>query len=300
MVTNGVPRDRGPAGTVRWLPLPVGILVVAAGLSGAAAGVGPLAEHVAAAVAGGALVAALTAPLVFVAVRRTARRGRPVPYRALAVAAAVLLMTYVATGLPRVGPFAELRWNWQGKLVDLLWVGALLWVVRRWSVDAAGLRARWEPGSVRPAVTAIWLLALGWFGISLLGLWAGGMGTEDLTVERLLYDTTVPNLTEELVWRGVLLAVLDQALGTPRRLWGAPVGWGLVLTAVAFGLGHGVVVEPGHGLRVLPANAVLTALGGALFAWLRARTGSLLPAYLAHCAAEVAVLGALAAWVASG
>src|SRR5512139_3745798 len=90
----------------------------------------------------------------------------------------------------------------------------------------------------------------------------------------------VSAVLEEIVFRGVLLALLDRALPQRWRIAGAYIGWGgLALTASFIAL-HGL--RPGLLLGVLPAAL--------LYLWLRERTGSLLAPIAAHLAWNLSVL----------
>ena len=85
---------------------------------------------------------------------------------------------------------------------------------------------------------------------------------------------------EELVFRGVLLALLDRALPQRWRIGGAYIGWGGLALTVAFVALHGL--RPGLLLGVVPAAL--------LYLWLRERTGSLLAPIAAHLAWNLSVL----------
>jgi uncharacterized protein len=85
---------------------------------------------------------------------------------------------------------------------------------------------------------------------------------------------------EELVFRGVLLALLDRALPQRWRIAGAYIGWGGVALTLSFVALHGL--RPGLLFGVLPAAL--------LYLWLRERTGSLLAPIAAHLAWNVSVL----------
>ena len=85
---------------------------------------------------------------------------------------------------------------------------------------------------------------------------------------------------EELVFRGVLLALLDRALPQRWRVAGAYIGWGGVALTAAFIALHGL--RPGLLLGVAPAAL--------LYLWLRERTGSLLAPIAAHLAWNLSVL----------
>jgi len=90
----------------------------------------------------------------------------------------------------------------------------------------------------------------------------------------------VAAVLEELVFRGVLLALLDRALPQRWRIAGAYIGWGGVALTLSFVALHGL--RPGLLAGVLPAAL--------LYLWLRERTGSLLAPIAAHLAWNVSVL----------
>lgn len=115
------------------------------------------------------------------------------------------------------------------------------------------------------------------------------LGARDtLTVEGWCFEATMPGLAEELVYRGVLLELCDRALGRPWRI-GADVGWGAVVTAVVFAVGHGVTVGRSGDFVVEPLLALGPFVGGMLAAWARAGLGSLVPLILFHNASNLVI-----------
>lgn len=86
-------------------------------------------------------------------------------------------------------------------------------------------------------------------------------------------------LPEEWFFRGYLQPRLDHRFGTPVRILGADLGWGVVLSAAAFALLHPILVPGIHRLAVF-----FPAL---LFGWLRARTGNIGAAVVVHAGANL-------------
>ncbi len=81
-------------------------------------------------------------------------------------------------------------------------------------------------------------------------------------------------LPEEIFFRGYLMSRLEERWPSRRRLWGAPVGWSLLVCSLLFGLGHFLVdFQPGRLAVFFPAL---------VFGWMRQRTGSLAPATVFH------------------
>jgi membrane protease YdiL (CAAX protease family) len=92
-----------------------------------------------------------------------------------------------------------------------------------------------------------------------------------------LNQLVVVAIPEELFFRGYLLTRLEERWPSRRRLFGAPVGWALVVSSLLFALGHLVVVPNPQRLAVFFPALV--------FGWMRARTGSIAAgaAYHALC-----------------
>jgi membrane protease YdiL (CAAX protease family) len=89
----------------------------------------------------------------------------------------------------------------------------------------------------------------------------------------ILFNTFLVGLSEELMFRGVLL----QAFRRTVSIWLA-----VVLTTVAFGAIHTLNVFMTGDLRTAVIQSVAAALSGLLFIALRLRTGSLWPCIVVH------------------
>lgn len=130
-------------------------------------------------------------------------------------------------------------------------------------------------GSVRVVVIAIGLALL----LNVLAMLLRGAAPVRLAAGTVA-AVMVSAVLEEVVFRGILLALLDRALPQRWRIAGAYIGWGgLALTASFIAL-HGL--RPGLLLGVVPAAL--------LYLWLRERTGSLLAPIAAHLAWNLSVL----------
>jgi uncharacterized protein len=180
-----------------------------------------------------------------------------------------------------------------------------------WSFAAP--RVRWHPvpnASLGTGLVAITGAPLGlrppalWSGIR-YGLAAGAaaaLGVAAITavppVRRAMAERELPKnparwlllsipvgtvWPEEAAYRATLGAVAEEAFGPTR---------GRLLQAAAFGLWH--IVDARVTGQPVVGTALLTAVGGWFFGWLRARSGSLAAPMLAHLAVnEAAGLAAL-------
>ncbi len=171
--------------------------------------------------------------------------------------------------------------DWSGKLYSVLAFAALIWLCRRqFSPGELGLTLRQKPGAWQPAALISATLGLGFF---LSGL---PFPRASFDPQMLAYLALMPGLNEELVYRGVMLAAANRIFEPRWRLFGARLGWGAVLTTLIFALLHGFWLDPALRLHLLPGRVMISLFTGAVFAWLRERTGSLLFPCLAHSAVD--------------
>ncbi|MBP6764690.1 MAG: CPBP family intramembrane metalloprotease [Rubrivivax sp.] len=198
--------------------------------------------------------------------------------RAWALAALATLALFLALrALSQVVPGGQWignNWDWRGPLLGLagvLGVAALL--VRKGMLEwrDAGITLAQARGSM-PIALGITTVALG-VNYALMSL--SSFRLPGVQLETWLYQATLPGLVEETVFRGVLLALAERAVGAGHPHWdvmGARIGWGGMLVTLVFLALHGISL--GTVLGVLPAAL--------LYLWLRQRTGSLLLPIVAH------------------
>lgn len=214
-----------------------------------------------------AAILAFLAPVMALAIWR----GKPDGWQDIGLALGVWFMNLSCMLLmSRLPIFSSLEWNWTGKGFAILASLAFLVVWRGISwreVGFAGLRkGSWLPF----LVVALVLTPLG------SQAEAGPVKTETL-----LFQLIMPGIDEELVYRGILLALLNRAFGRPWKVLGASVGWGWILSSVLFGLMHGVGFN--HSQFVFSIFPIIfTGIGALMLGWLRERTGSLYPAIVVH------------------
>lgn len=226
-----------------------------------------------------AVAAGVAAPLAALGMWRSRVRAWP----PLVAVLGLLALDNLVLRLPSMGPFASLQWNWQGKLLEVAWVLALVAVAPRLSLRDIGLTAPLRPGWRGPALVVGGITLALPLAFILLG------ARDTLTLEGWCFQATMPGIAEELVYRGVLLELCDRALGRPWRIAGADVGWGAVITAVIFAAGHAVAVDRTGTLQVEPLFAAGPLVGSLLAGWARPRLGSLAPLIIIHNASNLVI-----------
>jgi membrane protease YdiL (CAAX protease family) len=109
------------------------------------------------------------------------------------------------------------------------------------SKSEIGLQARQAAGSFGPSLVVI-LILVGW------SLWIGLHAPKGpFDIETLIYLAVMRGLNEELTYRGLLLGIANKLSPGKPQFLGASLGWGVVVTALLFGLLHGLWIEPETG-----------------------------------------------------
>jgi len=195
------------------------------------------------------------------------------------LAAALLLMAVYDVALTRgYGTiplsFGSSNWNWAGKvLAVLLSLAVASLPIIGWK--RAGLTLEQDRRGLAGALVLSGLLVALFLG---LALYFPGQGFD---LDSLAFQLTMPGLDEELFYRGVLLLMLNEAFGKPVRILGAWMGWGAVLSSLAFGLTHALGYADG-GFTFEPLLMATTSVSALLLVWLREKTGSVLLPILLH------------------
>lgn len=163
-------------------------------------------------------------------------------------------------------------WNWEGKVMALI---LSLVVAVALGARRCGLTLKQDRKGLKGALILSGALVALFLG---LALYFPGQGTDPDT---LAFQLTMPGLDEELFYRGVLLLMLNEAFARPLRILGAPMGWGALISSVAFGLAHALGYS--DGAFTFDAMTMLLTGGPALLlVWVREKTGSLLLPVLLH------------------
>jgi membrane protease YdiL (CAAX protease family) len=227
------------------------------------------------------LAFALICAVLFLLARAFDRR---ISRLAALATAAYLGLDDLVTGLPSAVRSLQLlpgHWNWTGKILSL-GLSLLTILILRLRPADAGLTLRWRNGRLGVAALGFFIV----WGASLGLLFRPGAPD----AETLAFQATMPGLAEELVYRGLVPAILLAAL-LRRAAPGdepATTPWAAVLaTALAFGVWHGLSLSRGRfGFEIL--SALFPFLGSIAGGWLRFRTRSLVFPIAAHSLANVA------------
>ncbi|MFB0551990.1 MAG: lysostaphin resistance A-like protein [Phycisphaerae bacterium] len=168
-------------------------------------------------------------------------------------------------------------WNWEGKFCVMVFSIIFVLIYRKIPLAEYGVTWRHQPSSLMPCLILTTFYIAAGFIIGLLTTSGYGFG-----METLFFELSMPGLDEEIFYRGVGLALLNRAFGKNQDLFGAKIGWGLIIISLLFGLAHGVYLTDQLRLKVDLFSVSLTVFSGFLLGWLRERSGSLVLPIAAH------------------
>lgn len=207
-----------------------------------------------------------------------------------------LLLVFIAIGyafllnLPRNFhelQFVHSKWNWSGKIFATLFAFGCIAVFKKRLLPAkVGLTTTFLPGSFKPclifAIIYLFIICTGSFFFQ--GKLPHSMSTDDI-----LWNTTVlPDFSEELMERGILLLLLDNIFERNWLFFNAKVGPGLLLICLLFGFEHGLMVNYQFRFAFDAFNFFRTFFVSALaFTWLKERSGNLIFPTIAHFGTEM-------------
>lgn len=164
--------------------------------------------------------------------------------------------------------------SWTGSLVSFSW--AFVFVHFSFlSFREVGFTFKQRPETVSSALVITTVVLV-------FSLAVGFTLTDEMpfSSETLLFYATMPGLAEEMVYRGVFLALLHRAFTAGAD--GTYNWWPAILSTLAFTLMHPFFEMDGWSVTFNFANLWLPLIGGAVFVWLREQTGSLVFPIIAH------------------
>ncbi len=191
--------------------------------------------------------------------------------------------------LPRISTFADLRWNWQGKILEFSLALLIIYGFKGLTPRQTGLRL---PKNNWAFIYAMLLGIMYVAGIVKFAIANGYPLPIHPSIETLFFQATMPGLAEEALYRGVYLAVLNNYLGRAWSVLTVKFGWGLVLVTLLFVLGH--VVHYDRTAQQIVYNfelidLVQLSILGLTLAIIREKSESIWPAVVFHNICNVGV-----------
>nr|WP_255478519.1 CPBP family intramembrane glutamic endopeptidase [Flavobacterium sp. Sd200] len=99
--------------------------------------------------------------------------------------------------------------------------------------------------------------------------------------ETLLFQFTMPGIAEELVFRGVLLGLLNKVYTAKINIFGVPLGWAALITSVLFGVVHAFNFYS-NSIDFNLGYFFSSFLMGLIFVFIKEKSQSLVPSIICH------------------
>jgi membrane protease YdiL (CAAX protease family) len=217
---------------------------------------------------------ALLLPLFIIAWRRAKNKSfTPLIWFGIIYMISNLLQTMLSD----VVLFEGQQYNWVGKGAALLFLVVCCFIIKGYSKKDFGLVSpAWENSKSLLRVCAIYLLIR-------IGLYVfSSEASAAIHTETFLFQATLPGLQEELLFRGLLLGLLNSFFVSNWTVIKVKFGWAAIITSVLFGLAHAVSYSGSFGIHFEPMLFVRTVFDGFLFALLVQKTRSIVPAAIYH------------------
>lgn len=165
------------------------------------------------------------------------------------------------------------NWNWDGKIYGILFGTICYFLFRKYFSENNFFTLRQKKENFR-AVLIVTIIS-----VLVVAIIAYFTGKDELSLETLAFQLTMPGIDEEIMFRGILFGLLLTALQEKIGFLGNPAIW---LTAILFGFVHALSLEKDYSINFEPIYFLHTAIGGFIFGWITLRTQSILLAVLAH------------------
>ena len=177
------------------------------------------------------------------------------------------------------------QWNWGGKMASLAW--ALTFVFTNHILTKKDIGWTLKIANKRAIFLGIGTLILVQIILQTLILEGSGQFCD---TETFFYQATMPGFSEELVFRGIFLGLLNKIFVTRWTVLSVPFGWGLILSAILFGLAHALHFDKTWVFRFDFSSFIQTGFVGIIFGILKEKSKSLLPSIIYHNLSNLAIM----------
>lgn len=189
------------------------------------------------------------------------------------------VLDYCMTSLPFTFEslqISSLEMNWEGKILSYLGVLVFLILPKEKKLQDIGLNFRVEEDAKKYFRNNLLITS----GIVIIyGILIGGYS---YSFENALFQLTMPSIVEEIVYRGILLMLLNEVFQKNFKIGKTQFGMGVIITSILFGLLHGLSLGESFEIQMNWFSFLLTGAIGFYLGLSRERSGSLLLPILLH------------------
>ncbi|MBU2997133.1 CPBP family intramembrane metalloprotease [Cellulophaga baltica] len=175
--------------------------------------------------------------------------------------------------------FMGLKGNWSGNYLSFIIALIFILYHKKEIREAMGFTTKFTKKTVVIGVL-FFLVFLVFDFIFKMNIYPKG-GQFDL--QSFLFQATTPGLTEEIVFRGILLWILSKAFVPKKKIKGVAFGWGFIIVTFLFAMIHGVILTKNMNFMVDYVTIIyLTLVTSLSLGVLRKFSGNLILPTLAH------------------
>lgn len=175
----------------------------------------------------------------------------------------------------------NLVFNWSAKLYSILFVLILLILLKKIiTLDDIGLKFKQNKNSLLFSLLLTLIIFIVASTLALLSV------KKPFDTNTLLFTAIMPGLNEELIYRGLLLGLLNKIFEKRFKLFATNFGWGAILTSLVFGLLHGFSLSNSYQFQFDLITIFFTGIYGFIYALIKERSGSLVFPIIAHSTAD--------------
>lgn len=202
------------------------------------------------------------------------------------IAAALFLLDTILVNYCRsIRLFHGQQCNWVGEMASIAWATIFVYANGMVSRKEVGWTTKRQAGSLGFFLSVLVILSL----LKLFVFHAYNHPPASARLETILFQATMPGIAEEIVFRGILLALLNKVFPLKWTLFGVRLGWGAIITSLLFGLVHGFYIDSAWSLHFITISILLTAIDGFFLALVKEKSKSLVPAIIIHNVLDVIV-----------
>jgi membrane protease YdiL (CAAX protease family) len=206
-----------------------------------------------------------------------------------------LMLQSLGMEIPRLEIFNDLHWNWQYKIYQILLSIIFSYCILRKPTEV-GIRL-----PTKESLTIMWIVLGGMILFStivavidktIMFSSEGSLSIYKLPiVETFLFEATMPGLSEELLYRGILLLGLNKIfIGDKIRIADVEIGLSFPISIILFILSHNTFVDVNSlEINILGQLAnysimdwILNIISSGFMTWIVLRTKSIVPAIIMH------------------
>jgi membrane protease YdiL (CAAX protease family) len=187
----------------------------------------------------------------------------------------LLVITKAMYFVPTLGIFDKLTFMWQPKiLISLICIAYIIFLSTKNRNDISfSLKFKKE----------IWIYFI-CFLVVMVGvnsILSGELGF-NFELESILFSLTLPGISEELFFRGIMMSIFNNVFTARRQILGISVGWAALIQILFFGIGHAFYFDADQHIQFYMVGFLFTTVMGILLTFIKEKSGSILPSIFLH------------------